>query len=73
MTHVGCLGCRLRLTPAAAARTTCPRCGAALSALAPRDALGFSLVAAPDLEWRPCEVDALARAVANVTAGARLP
>jgi hypothetical protein len=73
MTWVGCPACRTRFAPFAAAHAACPRCGGALTALAPHEALGYALAASPELEWRPAEVDALARAVAIVTASAHLP
>jgi hypothetical protein len=70
MTHLGCLTCRVRFTAAPPAR--CTLCGGALSVLAPNEAMGFALATPPDLEWRPAEMDALARAVANVSASFRL-
>ncbi len=50
MTQVCCPGCRLRLTPAAAAYiVACPECGAPPRQIASRSALGFRLVGPEDL------------------------
>jgi predicted amidophosphoribosyltransferase len=66
--HPCCRSCRMRFAPPAATRPTCPRCGGPLSSLAPVEAIGHPLSAPVSLQWRPADLDALARAVANVGA-----
>jgi hypothetical protein len=70
MNHLCCRACRMRFAPSATARPTCPHCGEPLSSLAPLEAIGYPLSAPVSLQWRPADLDALARAVANV--GARI-
>jgi hypothetical protein len=67
--HLCCRACRMRFA-SATARPTCPRCGELLTSLAPQEAIGYTLSAPVSLHWRPADLDALARAVANV--GARI-
>jgi predicted amidophosphoribosyltransferase len=66
MTHLSCRACRIRFAPSASARPICPRCGRPLSSLTSPDAMGYPLWAPASLHWRPADLEALARAVANV-------
>jgi hypothetical protein len=72
MTHLCCIECRLRFAPSAVTHATCARCGAPLTALAAPDAMGYSLSPRVDAEWGAADLDALARAVANVIASTPL-
>ena len=73
MNQLCCRACRVRFTPSATAHANCPRCGAACSSVRPQEAMGYSLSEPADLRWRAADLDALARAVANVSASSRQP
>jgi hypothetical protein len=67
--HLCCPACRVRFGPGSVpGHDACPRCGDALVAVAPRDAMGYTLCAATHREWAPANLDALAHAVADVIA-----
>jgi predicted amidophosphoribosyltransferase len=68
MTHLCCRACRMRFAPSATPDPTCPGCGEPLSSLAPPEAMGYRLSAPAGPLWRPADLDALARAVANAGA-----
>jgi hypothetical protein len=68
MSHPCCRACRLRFAPSAIPDPTCARCGEPLSSLAALEAMGYALAMPANPLWRPADLDALARAVADVGA-----
>jgi len=71
MNHLCCRACSVRYAPSATPRVTCPACRGPLSLLGPLEAIGYALSAPASLLWRPADLDALARAVADVRTGIR--
>jgi hypothetical protein len=58
----------MRFVPSAIPDPTCPACGEPLSSLAPLEAIGYRLSTPAARLWRPADLDALARAVADAGA-----
>jgi hypothetical protein len=61
----------MRFAPSAIPNTTCPGCGEPLASLTPLEAIGYPLSTPAAPLWRPADLDALARAVADAGANFR--